>query len=114
MSNESTLILPSDQPRDTVDALIARLPEVVWLRNPNTGVIYKYLKSKQADSIRHALQGETGEGGRAPYALSTEEAAKAQAIELAQLQGRPLPAWAVQEAAEAEAEKPAPAATKTK
>ena len=106
--SESSLILPSDQPRDTVDAMIARLPEVVWLRNPNTGVIYKYLKSKQADSIRHALQGETGEGGRAPYTLSTEEAAKAQAIELANLQGRPLPAWATettQEPAEKSASK---------
>lgn len=102
--SESSLILPSDQPRDTVDALMARLPEVVWLRNPSTGVIFKYLKSKQADSIRHALQGETGEGGRQPYSLSTEEAAKAQAIELAQLQGRPLPPWAV--TAEAPAEKP--------
>ena len=94
--NDSTLILPSDQPRDTVDALVDRLPEVVWLRNPNTGVIYKYLRSQHADVIRHALKGETGEGGRQPYTLSSEDAARSQAIELAKLQGRPLPSWAAQ------------------
>ena len=93
--SESSLILPG-QETPGVDSMMAHLPEVVWLRNPATGVIYKYLKSKQADNILHALKGETGEGGRQPYTLSSEDAAKAQAIELAQLQGRALPAWATE------------------
>lgn len=101
--SESSLILPG-QEAPSVDSMMAHLPEVVWLRNPSTGVIYKYLKSKHADSIAHALKGETGEGGRAPYTLSSEAAAKAQAIELANLQGRPLPAWAHED-------KPEPAPT---
>ena len=112
MSTDSSLILPGET-QPGVDSILAHLPEVVWLRNPSTGVIYKFLKSRQADVIRHALQGETGEGGRKPYTLSTEEAAKAQAVELAKLQGRPLPPWAQDDAAEAE--KPAAAAaTKAK
>lgn len=114
--SESSLILPDNAPRDTVDATIARLPEVVWLRNPNTGVIFKYLNrpgqqhESDRDVIRHALRGESGEGGRTPYTMSTEEAAKAQAIELAQLQGRPLPSWATAatDPTEPEAEQPAP------
>ena len=113
-SADSSLILPSDSAGDTVDAMIARLPEVVWLRNPKTGVIYKYLKSSMADSIRHALQGETGEGGRKPFTLSTEEAAREQAIELAKLQGRPLPPWAVTVEPEPVGLKPAAAVTTAK
>lgn len=115
MSTDSSLILPGDA-QPGVDSIIAHLPEVVWLRNPSTGVIYKFLKSRQADVIRHALKGETGEGGRQPYTLSTEEAAQAQAVELAKLQGRPLPPWAAVAEAEAaaEAEKPAPAAKASK
>ena len=91
--SESSLILPG-QEQPGIDSLMARMGEVVYLRNPRTGVIYKYLKSRDADNIAHALKGETGEGGRQPYTVSTEEACKAQAIELAQLQGRALPPWA--------------------
>ena len=115
--SESSLILPGQEQSD-VDSMIARLPEVVWLRNPKTGVIFKFLKPTHADSIRHALKGETGEGGRQPYSLSTEEAARAQAIELAKLQGRPLPPWAANIAIvtpdpEPEAATVAPAAEKS-
>lgn len=93
---DSSIILPGDE-QPGVDSMIAHLPDTVWLRNPKTGVIFKFDKKRDVDVIRHALKGETGESGRLPYSLSTEEAAKAQAIELAKLQGRPLPAWAVEE-----------------
>lgn len=104
--SESSLILPGDDAGAGVNATITHLPEVVWLRNPSTGVIYKFLNrpgpnhDADRDVIRHALRGEATEGGRTPYTMSTEAAARAQAIELAQLQGRPLPPWAD------EAEKP--------
>ena len=103
-SYDTSLILPGDQPRNTVDDTVARLPgEWVWLRNPVTGVIYKFNKRTQPDTISHALQGEPGlEGGRAPYTLSSEAAARAQAVELAKLQGRPVPSWAHTEASNEE------------
>lgn len=110
--SDSSLVLPGQSPAGAVDdSFMNSLPEVVWLRNPKTGVINKYLKSRQWDSIAHALKGETGEGGRTPFTLSTEAAAREQAVELAKLQGRPLPPWApelqVEEAEPAEPAKPA-------
>jgi hypothetical protein len=94
--SQTGIILPGEQSQASVDAQIAHLPEVVWLRNPATGIIYKFLKKHHADNIRHALNGETGEGGRRPFTLASEADAKAQAVELAQLQGRPLPPWATE------------------
>lgn len=80
-SSESSLILPGQQPLGAT--AIADMPDVVWLRNPNTGVIHKFLHAAHEDSIRRCLS----EG----YLHSTEEAARKQAVELARLQGRELP-----------------------
>ena len=63
---------------------------VYYLQNPATGVISKFEAPRHADLIRFRLFNE--HGGR--YTRATEAEWRAQAVELAQLQGRPLPAWA--------------------
>lgn len=80
-SSASSLILPGQQAIGAT--AIADLPPVVWLRNPNTGVIHKFLRAANEDSIRRCLS----EG----YLHSDEAAARRQAVELAHLQGRALP-----------------------
>lgn len=99
MSNDesTSLILPGQSAPDTQD--VAHLPPVVWLRNPKTGVIYKFLRPANDDTIGRCLK----DG----YTHSSEHAARAQAVELARLQGRPLPPWAEQEHEEPVAETPA-------
>jgi len=95
-SSESSLILPGQQPSDAQS--LEGLGPVVWLRNPKTGVIHKFAHPQHDDTIARCLK----EG----YTHSHEGAARAQAVELAKLQGRPLPPWA----REAEDEKPVAAA----
>lgn len=87
MDDDISLILPGQSVPD--DFSIESMPSVVWLRNPKTGVIHKFLRPRDDDSIARCW------GER--YTPSSEEAARAQAIELARLQGRPLPAWASDE-----------------
>lgn len=89
--SEISLILPGQSAPDGLS--VDGMPPVVWLRNPKTGVIHKFLRPQQDDTIARCL------GER--YTPSSEAAARAQAIELAKIQGRPLPDWAfVVEAAE--------------
>lgn len=84
---------------------------VYYLQNPATGVISKFEAPRHADLIRFRLFNE--HGGR--YTRATEAEWKAQAVELAQLQGRPLPPWAtvapdaVETAAEPAEKQPMPA-----
>ncbi len=98
-----TLILPGEQ--GAVDVM-AGLSEIVWVRNPATGVIYRLHRDHQRDTVQRCLS------EKPPYTLSTEQAAREQAIELARLQGRPLPPWAREEPAAEPG--PAPAAVPEK
>lgn len=92
VDEETSLIMPGEEPSE--DAAVAELPlGWVWLRNPKTGVIHKlfhddpkFKRPSQNDTIARCLK----EG----YTVSSEAAAKKQAVELAQLQGREAPAWA--------------------
>lgn len=95
MADDISLILPGQQA--VAGVALTSLSEVVWLRNPKTGVIHKLLHPAHDDSIQRCLS----DG----YTLSSETAARAQAIELAQLQGRALPAWADEQASEKPADK---------
>lgn len=85
----STLILPGEKsPADTAHEALATRPGVIYLRSPKTGVIFRFRGGdpKHEDTIKRCLS----EG----FTLATEAECKAQAVELAELQGRPLPAWA--------------------
>lgn len=76
----TTLINPRrPSPQDDVDFL----SEPVYLRNPNTGMIVKLFHK---DTIARCL--------REFYMPSSEAELKAQAVELAELQNRPLPSTA--------------------
>lgn len=93
----STLINPT-RPSPQAEADFNAQP--LYLRNPNTGMIFKLTHK---DSIKRCLT----EG----YTPSSEDEMRAQAIELAQLQGRPLPPWAQPSEPEKTSE-PAPAKAK--
>lgn len=82
------------KPQDEADFT----PEPVYLRNPTTGMIFKLTHK---DTIRRCI-GEF-------YMPSSEAEMREQAIELAELQGRPLPPWAPKAEAES-APAPAPVA----
>lgn len=98
----STLINPT---RPSAQAQADFNAQPLYLRNPNTGMIFKLTHK---DSIKRCLT----EG----YTPSSEDEMRQQAIELAQLQGRPLPPWATPaeatDAAKAEPEKSAAPAAK--
>ena len=89
---DSALIMPTDVVLDRGSLAQFGEAEVVWLRNPTTGVIHKFHNAdarhgpRDSDTIARCLK----EG----YTLSSEAAARTQAVELARLQGRPLPEWA--------------------
>ncbi len=87
MDEDISLILPGQSVPDGLS--VANLPSVVWMRNPKTGVIHKFLRPRDDDTIGRCLAER--------YTPSSEAAAKAQAIELAKLQGQPLPPWALVE-----------------
>lgn len=107
-SSSSSLILPGQASADTLT--LDKLPLVVWLRNPVTGVIFRFHRGTDAahprdnDTITRCLKEN--------YLPSSEAAARAQAVELAKLQGRALPPWAAEEAEGAE--KPAQTAAKAR
>ena len=97
MSDDISLILPGQRVPDAASPASLPPAEAIWLRNPQTGVIYKFhtgdgAQARDNDSIARCLK----DG----YTRSSEAAAREQAIELARLQGRPLPEWATEAAAE--------------
>lgn len=89
-STESTLILPGETVPSPA-SLLEKMPPVVWLRNPKTGVINRFRHGTPAQSLDNDTIERCLKDGHTP---SSEAAARAQAIELAKLQGRPLPPWA--------------------
>lgn len=88
MHEETALILPGERVIDRASVAQFGGEDVVWLRNPVTGVIHKFhhgtpAKPLDDDTIQRCLK----DG----FTLSSEAAARTQAVELARLQGRTLP-----------------------
>lgn len=89
-AHDAGLILPGEFVADRASLAQFAGGEVVWLRNPVTGVIHKFHAGdarapRDNDTIQRCL--------RDGYTRSSEAAAREQAIALAELQGRPAPVW---------------------
>lgn len=107
MHEETALILPGEHvaSRASLESLSGE--GVVWLRNPVTGVIHKFRHGSAAKPLDDDTIARCLKDG---FTLSTEAAARTQAIELARLQGRILPEEFLAAAA---VEKPAKATEKS-